>query len=110
MRFKAWKSGSTICVTLPPSAGIVWAGPAPRCAGRHMHVSVLLAVEITQSCCAWIHSNGRICEIMLWSFLNLGLADFQVRNKNKENKYKSLQSDLIILWRERNDEFYYLKK
>ena len=62
-----------------------------------MHVSVLPAVEITQSCCAWIDSNGIICERMLWGFLNKGLAHFQVRNKNKENKYESLPSDLIIL-------------
>lgn len=34
---------------------------------------------------------------MLWGFLNKGHVDFQVRNKNKENKYESLPSDLIIL-------------
>lgn len=34
---------------------------------------------------------------MLWSFLNKGLVDFQVRNKKKESKYESLSSDLIIL-------------
>lgn len=47
---------------------------------------------------------------MLWGFLYKGLADFQVRNKNKKNKYESLPSDLIILWSEGNYDFYYLKK
>jgi len=57
----------------------------------------LLAIEIKQSCCAWIHSNGRKCEGTLWGFSNKGLGDFQVGDKNKENKYESLPSDLIIL-------------
>lgn len=82
---------------LPSSSVIVWAGPVPWHAGRHTHVSVSQADEITQSSCAWIHSKGGICERMLWGFLNKGHVDFQVRNKNKENKYESLPSDLIIL-------------
>lgn len=33
----------------------------------------------------------------MWGFLNKGLVDFQARNREKENKYESLPSDLIIL-------------